>query len=109
MTKRHALTNNQDRKQRNIGKPSILPSIVFAYVPLLSVLIICQGVPLRHPSAEPVTLPHISSLPLQRSVPPLKTLAVCDPPPPPLSVSLQGLGVHPLLPSAVRTYDTLLW
>ena len=33
------------------GEPPPLPSTVCAYVPLLSALLLWQGVPLRHPSA----------------------------------------------------------
>ena len=80
-----------------------------AYVPLLSALIIRKGVPLRQTSAEPAILPHISALPIQRGVPPLQPIAVCAPHPPPLSVSLQGIGIPPRITSAVRTYAHLLW
>ena len=40
-------------------------------------------------------------------MPPLQPLTMRDPPP--LSVSLQGLGVPPLLPSAARSYAPMLW
>ena len=79
-----------------------------AYDPLISTLLLWQGVPLRQPSADPDPLPQISALPLQRGVPPLQTLAVCAPTPPPISVSFQGLVVPPLLPSAVRDYAPLV-
>ena len=59
--------------------------------------------------SNPAPLPHISALHLQLGVPHLQPLAVCAPPPPPLSISLQGLGVPPILPSAVRAYATLIW
>ena len=58
--------------------------------------------------SDPDPLPQLSALPLQRGVPTLQPLAMCAPPPPPLSVSLQGLGLPPLLPSAVRAYEPLL-
>ena len=90
-------------------KPLILSSTVCAYVPLLFALLLRKGVPLRKPSAKPSPFPQLSAFPLQQSVTTLHPLAVRDPPPPPLSVSLQGLGVHPLLPSAVRDYSPLLW
>ena len=48
-----------------------------------------------HPSAEPVPFPHIPALPIQRGVPPIEPLAVRAPLPPPLSISLQGIGVPP--------------
>ena len=59
--------------------------------------------------SEPAPLPQLSALPLQQGIPPLQPLSVCAPPPPPLSVSLQGLGIPPILPSAVRAYAPLLW
>ena len=42
-------------------------------------------------------------------MPPLKPLALYAPLPPPLSVLIHGLGVPPLLPSAVRAYAPLIW
>ena len=80
-----------------------------SYVPLLSTLLLWHDMLLRHPSAEPDPLTQISALPLQQGVPPLQPLAVRSPPPPPLSVSPQGIGVPPLLPSAVQAYATMLW
>ena len=79
------------------------------YVPLFSALLLWQGVTLRHSSAEPAPLTHISALHLQRVVPPLQSLAVHAPPPPPLSVSIQGLDIPPLLPSAALAYAPMLW
>ena len=70
---------------------------------------ICQGMPLFQPSADTAPLPQLSALPLQRGVTPLQPLAMCDPCPSPLSVSIQGIGVTPILPSAVRAYAPLLW
>ena len=112
--------------------PLVLPSTVRAYVPLLSALLLRQGVPLRQPSAEPAPLPllsallprrvepplqpsavnppplpQLSALPLQQGVPPLWPLAVHAPPP--ISTFLRGLVVTPLLPSAMRTYAPLIW
>ena len=46
-------------------------------------------------------------MPLQRGVPPIQPLAMRALPP--LYVSLQGLGVPLLLPSAARAYAPLLW
>ena len=80
-----------------------------AYVPLISALLIWKGVPLCQPLADPAPLTQISALPLQLGVPPLNPLAVHDPPPPPLSVLLQGIGISPLLHSAVRAYAPLIW
>ena len=80
---------------------------------MISALLLRKCVPLRQPSAEPDPLPQLSALPLQQGVPPLQNLAVSDPPPlpppPNLSISLQGIGVPPLLPSAVRAYAPLFW
>ena len=89
------------------GEPPLLPSTVRVYVYLLSALLLQKGAPLCQPSAEPDPLTHISALPLQQVIPPLHPLAVCAPPH--LYVSLQGLCVPPLLPSAVRAYAPLLW
>ena len=47
------------------------------------------------------------ALPLQRGVPPLQPLTMRAPPP--LSVSIQGLGVPQLIPSDARAYAPLLW
>ena len=80
---------------------------MYAYVPLLSALLIRQDVPLCQPSAEPTPPPQLSALRIQQGMPPLQSIAMRAPPP--LSVSLQGLGVPPLLPSAVRAYATLIW
>ena len=73
-----------------------------AHVPLLSALLLWQGVPLRNPSAKLDPLPLLSALPIQQGVPPLQRLGVCTPPPPTLSVLLQGLGVSPPITLAVR-------
>ena len=89
------------------GKPPILPSTVRAYVPLISALLLWKGVPIRQPSADPTPLPHLSALSRQQGVRPLQPLYVRDPPP--LSVSLQWIGVPPLLPSAVHAYAPLVW
>ena len=121
------------------GEPYILPSAVRAYVPLLSALLLRQGVPLHHPSANPGPLPLLSALIPQRVEPTLQPseinspplpqlsalpLAVCTPIPqlsslplqqgvmrahPLISVLLQGLGVPPLLTSAMHAYAPLLW
>ena len=115
------------------GEPPLLSSTVRAYVTLLSTLLLRQGVTLCHTSADPVTLlhisasflqqvepllqllsvctllPRISAFPLQRGVPPLNPIVLHVPPLPPLSVLLQGLGISPFLPSAVRAYAPLLW
>ena len=80
-----------------------------SYVPLISALLLWKCVPLRQRSAEPDPLPQLSALPLQRGMPLLQPLAVHDPPPPTLFISHQGLGVPPLLPSAVRAYAPLFW
>ena len=50
-----------------------------------------------------------SSLRLQQGVHPLWPLSLRAPPPLPISVPLQGLGVPPLLPSSMRAYAPLLW
>ena len=44
------------------GEPPILPSTVHTYVPPLSVLLLRQGVPPRHTSADPDTIPLIPAL-----------------------------------------------
>ena len=54
-------------------------------------------------------LPQLSTVPIQQGVNSLQPLSVYDTPPPPLSISLQGLGETPLIPSALRAYATLLW
>ena len=93
---------------QGLDKTPRLPSTVRAYVPLLSALLLWQGVPLRQPLAEPDPLPQLSALPRQQGVPPLQPLSVHATPP--LSVSLQGLGIPPPpLPSAVRACAPLLW
>ena len=56
--------------------------------------------------SDPAPLPRLSALPIQRGVTPLQPLAMRAPPPP--SVSLQGLGVPPHLPSALCTYGPML-
>ena len=91
------------------GEPPCIPSTVCTYVPLIYAFLIWKGVTLCHTSTDPDPLPQLSDLTLQLGVPPLKPLAVRNPPPPPLFVSLQGIGVSPLLPSAVRSYAPLLW
>ena len=91
------------------GKPPLIPSTVRAHVPLLSALLLRNGVPLRQPSAEPAPLYQLPALSLQQGVPPIQPLDVRATPPPPLSVSLQGLGVPSLLYSDVRAYAPLLW
>ena len=78
------------------------------YVPLIYALLIWKGVTIHNPSADPAPLTQLSALPLQRGVPPLKSLAVRNPPPPPLFLLLQGIGVSPLLPSVVRDYAPLI-
>ena len=65
--------------------------------------------PLRHPSDEPAPLPQISAFTIQRGVPPLRLLAVHAPPPPLLYVLLLGIGLPPILTSAVRAYAPLIW
>ena len=77
-----------------------------AYVPLIYVLLLRKGVPLRQPLAEPAPLPQISASPLQQVVPYLQPLAMCDPTT--LSISLQGLDAPHLIPSAVCAYAPLL-
>ena len=47
------------------GKAPIPPSTVHTYVPLISALLLWQGVPLRHTSADPAPLPQLSALPIQ--------------------------------------------
>ena len=79
------------------------------YVPLISALLLRQVVPLLQPLSEPAPIPILSDLPLQQGVPTLQPLAMRAPPPHKLFVSIQGLGVPPLLPSAVRAYAPLLW
>ena len=79
------------------------------YVTLLYALIIWQGIPICQPSADPDHLPHILASPLQPGVIPLQPLAMRYTPPPPISVSLQGKGAPPLLPSALHAYAPLLW
>ena len=65
--------------------------------------------PIIQPLSVRTTLPQISALPIQRGVPTLQPLSVRATPPPPLYVSLQGICVLPLIPSAMRAYDTLIW
>ena len=91
------------------GEPLLLPSTVLAYAPLISVLLLRKGVPVCQPLAEPapLPLPQFSALTLQQGVHPLQPLSVCAPTP--LSVSLQGIGVTPLLPSSMHGYPPLLW
>ena len=90
-------------------KTPLLPSTMHVYVPLISALLLRKVMPLHQPSSEPAPLPRISAFPPQQGVPPLYPLAVRDYLPPPLSVSLQWLGVPPLLPSDVCAYARLLW
>ena len=80
------------------SKPPLLTSTVRSYVPLISALLLRQGVPICHPPAKPAPLHQLPALPLQQGVPHIQTLAVHAPPPPPLYVSLQGLDADPLLP-----------
>ena len=47
------------------GEPPLLPSTVRAYVPLFYALLLRQGVPLCHPSADPAHLPQVSAYLLQ--------------------------------------------
>ena len=63
--------------------------------------------PLQPSAVNPLPLPQILDFLLQQDVPPFQPLSVCAPPPP-LSVSLQGRGKLPLLPSTVRNYVTLI-
>ena len=85
------------------GEPPLLPSTVRTYVPLLYALILRQGMPLCQPSDWLAPLTQISALPIQRVVPSLQPIAMrATPPPPPLSVSLQGIGTPLILTSAVR-------
>ena len=75
---------------------------------LLSVLFHQRFEPPLQPSAiNPPPLPQILSFPLQQGVPPLHPIYECAPPPP-LSVSLQGQGQPPLVPSSMRPYVPLL-
>ena len=91
------------------GEPPLLHSTVRAYIPLISDLHLWQGVPFCQLSAHPAPLYHLSALSIQQGVPPLQPLAMCNPPPPKLPISLQGLGVSLLLLLAVRAYSPLLW
>ena len=85
------------------------PSAVRAHLPLLSAFLPQQVDPPLKPSAvNSPPLPQILAFPLQLDVPPLQPLSACDSSHM-LSVSLQGRGVPPLLPSAVRAYATLIW
>ena len=56
--------------------------------------------------SKPAPLPQLSALPLQRGLPHLQRLAMHSTLP--LSVLLQGIGIPPLLPSAVHPYSPLL-
>ena len=62
------------------GEPPLLPSTMCAYVPLLSALLLWQGMPLRHPSAEPDPLPLLLAYLHQRVEPSIQHADV-DPPP----------------------------
>ena len=66
-----------------------------------------RDAPLQPSAVNSPPLPQILAFPLQRDVPPLQPLTTCAPPPP-LSVSLQGRGEAPLLPSTLSTYVPLL-
>ena len=79
-------------------KPPLLSLTVCAYVHIIYALLPCQCVPLCQPSAKPYPLPQLSALPLQGGVPPLWPLSMRARPPPTIFVSLQGIGVPPLLP-----------
>ena len=91
------------------GKPPLQPSTLGNYVPLISALLLCKCVTICQTSAKPASLPQLSALPIQQGVPPIQPLDVRPPPLHPLSVLLQGLGVTPLLDSAVCAYAPLLW
>ena len=65
--------------------------------------------PLQPSVVNPPLLPQLLALPLQQDLPSLQPSAVCAHPPHLLSVSLQGLGVPPLIISAVRAYAPMLW
>ena len=67
--------------------------------------------PLLQPLAmnTPPPLTQLSTLPLQQGVPPPHPLGMRAYPYPPLYVSLQGIGLPPLLPSAMLTYTPMLW
>ena len=90
------------------GGPPPPTSAVRAHAPLLSALHpqIVEP-PLQSSVVNPPPLPQILALPLQRDVPPLQPLSTCAPPPP-ISVSIQGRGKSPLLPSNLRAYVPLL-
>ena len=90
------------------GGPPPPISAVRAHAPLLSALYPQRVEPPLQPSVvNPPPLPQILAFPLQRDMPPLQPLSTCAPPPP-ISVSLQGRGKAPLLPSTLRAYVPLL-
>ena len=99
------------------GEPRLQTSAVIPPPPI-SALLLQQKLIALQPSAmrdallQPSAinsppLPQILAFPLQRDVPPLQPLSACAPPPP-ISVSLQGRGEAPLLPSTLRDYVPLL-
>ena len=91
------------------GGPPPPNSAVHAHDPLLSDLLPQRVDPPLQPSAvNPPPLPHTLAFPIRRDVPPLQPIYVCAPPDPSLSVSLQGRGKAPLLPSTLRAYVPLL-
>ena len=83
-------------------------SAMRAHAPLLSTLLHQRfETPLQPSAVNPPPLPQILSFPLQQYVSPIQPLSVCAPPPT-LSVSLQGRGKAPLLPSTLLAYVPLL-
>ena len=73
-----------------------------AYVPLLSSLLLHKWVTLRHPSAEPASIPLLSALLNKQVGPPIQPSAINTPPLPKISAFSIQLYVPPLQPSAVR-------
>ena len=91
------------------GKASLLPSNLRAYVLLISSLLIWKCVRLCQSLARLLLFLIFQPCLFNEAVPPLQPIAMCALRPPPIYVSLQGIGVPQLLPSAVRTYAHLLW
>ena len=90
------------------GGPPPPPSAVQAHDPIFSALTPQRvETPLQPSDVHPTSLPQLFAFSLQQDVPPLHHLSTCAPPPL-ISVSTQGRGEPPLLPSTVRAYVPLI-
>ena len=91
------------------GGPPPTPSALQSRAPLFSALLPQRVKPPLQPSAlHPPPLPQILAFSLQQDVPILQPLSTCAPSPP-LSVSPQGRGEPPCLPSTVCAYVHLIY